>query len=485
MSQPIALGTVLGGRYQVTAVLLGTSAGDHVLQGEDQNLRRRVSIVVPAAEHEHLLVANARTLATGSARGSIHVLDMGQAEDTTYLVTSYAPAADLLDVLLVAENELEDDSLSDDIFGNSRGMPSSPYVYDEPDPTQPVGGGETQAVPAVTRWDEDDYEAFSDAPAAPSVRSRLGRARRIDPESTRATLFDRAAAGSSGVSAAAAAQIDPTYDGDNRYESFERTEGKPERLTGYPVVEDDGAATGAAGAGPGSAAFGEPTSPPGAAPARPRNGRRRPLRALALILLAVALVAAVILGFRSLDALTARFQNGGTDPGPPAQQASSAPATQQPSSAPSPEIASVSRLTPQPDFMADTDTALGRLTDGNPSTYWLSYGFSNPTFGNLIPYAGLTVKLQDPAPVSEVVIDQASGTGGLFNIYVSDTPSLDGAERVGSGSFTGPQITIPLDDAAQKSPHPYVLVVWDQLPQLTDPIGGYSHGLRIGEIQVR
>ena len=195
MSQPIALGTVLGGRYQVTASLLDSAAGDHVLQGEDQILRRRVSIVVPSEDHEHLLVSNARTFAAGSGHESIHVLDLGQTEDATYLVTSYTPASQLLDVLLVAEHDREDESLSDDIFGNSRSAPSSPYVYDEPEPTQPHRPVAEDTVAAVTRWDEDDYEAFSNAPAAPSVRNRLGRARKIDPAATRATLFDRAAAG--------------------------------------------------------------------------------------------------------------------------------------------------------------------------------------------------------------------------------------------------------------------------------------------------
>ncbi|WP_031272672.1 hypothetical protein [Kocuria atrinae] len=260
MSQPIALGTVLGGRYQVTASLLTSADDDHVLQGEDQILRRRVSILVPGDQHEQLMVANARSLASGSGSDRFNILDLGQTDHTTYVVTSYAPAADLLDTLLVAENELEDESLSDDIFGDSRSSPISPYVYEEPDPTQPhqavpaAGSGagtddnapsdaDAAQKPAVTKWSDDEYEAYENAPAAPSVRNKLGRARKVNPESTRSTLFDRAAAGGSGAavgaSAAAAGKIDPTYDGDNRYESFEANEGKPERLTGYPVLDDE------------------------------------------------------------------------------------------------------------------------------------------------------------------------------------------------------------------------------------------------------
>jgi hypothetical protein len=87
--------------------------------------------------------------------------------------------------------------------------------------------------------------------------------------------------------------------------------------------------------------------------------------------------------------------------------------------------------------------------------------------------------------VSEVTIDQAGGTGGNFTVYVSDSPSMDGAQQVGTGSFTGPQITVPLSRAAQEDEHEYVLILWEQLPQLTNPIGGYQYGLRVGEVAVR
>ncbi|WP_315275617.1 hypothetical protein [Kocuria carniphila] len=580
VSQPIALGTVLGGRYQVTASLLTSADDDHVLQGEDQILRRRVSILVPGDHHEQLMVANARSLASGSGSDRFQILDLGQTQDTTYVVTSYAPAADLLDTLLVAENELEDESLSDDIFGDSRTAPASPYVYEEPDPTQPhqavpaAGTGanassdaagprdDAQAArkPAVTKWSDDEYEAYENAPAAPSVRNKLGRARKVDPESTRSTLFDRAAAGGSGAavgaSAAAAGKIDPTYDGDNRYESFEANEGKPERLTGYPVIEDEtpgqghsGAATpagaaatdeaiergeepvdeysdeytddhkghrddhrkdGSARSGGGSAAAGagavgaagaagavgaagaaggsgaghgaEATADP-ESPGKKRNG---PLRALLLLLLILVLLAAVVFGFRALGSLTGQFGGDDSDPAPQGEQTTSAPQESEPADDQvEPQAQDVTRVTSDRNFMADTDATLSQAIDDNPSTYWLSYGFSNAAFGNLIDYVGLAVELEEPAPLSEITIDQSSGTGGNFTVYVSDTPSMDGAQQVGTGSFTGPQITVPLDQAAQDGEHQYVLVVWDQLPQLTNPIGGYQYGLRIGEVTVQ
>jgi hypothetical protein len=83
-----------------------------------------------------------------------------------------------------------------------------------------------------------------------------------------------------------------------------------------------------------------------------------------------------------------------------------------------------------------------------------------------------------------VRLSQSSGSGGLFDVYVNDSPSLEGAQQVGSGSFTGPDITVPLTGAAQESDHQYVIVNWTQLPQLTNPIAGYDYGLRIGEIEL-
>lgn len=672
MSQPIALGTVLGGRYKVVASLTSSPEGDHVLQGEDQILRRRVSILVPSTGHESFVVDRARSLAGGAGHSGFQVLDMGQTEDSTYLVTSYYPADDLLDALLTHHDDSEDDSLSDDIFGGSRTAASSSYIYEEPDPTQPqqvvaAPDAGSASQPAVTRWDPSDYDDYDDAPAAPSVRNRLGMRRKVRPGAVRSTMFDREAsrAGTAGASAAAG-EIDPTYDGDNRYESYARTEGKPGRLderssaprgnerdaggagpaddaaavadhgraasstrdgnspnrdgasvhegspspdtAGAGPVEDaaqtvdtgpaasssrdgnsparegsptrggspsrDAAAVaagsrGGASAGGGAAAAGvaagaaaaggaalgdaaagarrgdgaeEAAAPTGAAAAdgartqhpetfrpesaRPENlragasaataagatgstetdpehegagagdgdepvdtaedRRKGPLRWLLLLLLVLALVAVIVLCFRSLGSLTSQFSQEGPaqqnaapgEPGGPAVSSS-------PSSNATPEIVGVTRVTADPNFMSDTDATLNQATDGNPATYWLSYGFSNAQFGSLVQYVGLAAQLEEPAPVQEITVQQANGSGGQFTVYVSDSPSLDGAEKVGSGSFTGPEIRVPLSDAARTKPHEYVLVVWDQLPQLTSPIGGYQYGLRIGELAVR
>lgn len=608
MSQPIALGTVLGGRYKVSASLLSTADHDHVLQGEDQILRRRVSILVPAPAHESTVVENARSLAAGSGHSGFQVLDMGQTEDATYLVTSYAPAADLLDALLFADQHSDDYSLSDDIFGDARTASSASYIYEEPDPTQPQRSvapraeGPQDEEPAVTRWSASDYDDYSSAPPAPSVRNRLGLARKVRPGAVRSTMFDRAASrGGSGGATVAAGAIDPTYDGDNRYESFERTEGKPDRLderhggsravpsgdaagspdapgplddaapaaasrdraegatagstartdertagratgrtTAGTADESTGETAGAGAAVAGTAGVGatlggaagadaalggaaeagaadqrsgqgldpepdpagsdtasSPTSTatvgaaaggaPGTDGSTAEDSRKGPLRWLLLLLLAIVLIAAIVLGFRGLGALTSQFTSEGApeQTAAPADPSSSPAATAAPSAAAAPDVASASRLTSDPNFMADTDATLNQATDGDPATYWLSYGFSSAQFGNLADSVGLAVQLKEPATAQELTIQQADGSGGQFTVYVSDQPSLEGAQEVGKGSFTGPEVTVPLADAARSTPHQYVLVQWTELPQLSNPIGGYPFGLRIGEVDVR
>ena len=53
LSQQIPVGSVLGGRYEITAHIIITAESDMVLEGTDQILNRKVSVVVasPAAAH--------------------------------------------------------------------------------------------------------------------------------------------------------------------------------------------------------------------------------------------------------------------------------------------------------------------------------------------------------------------------------------------------------------------------------------------------
>lgn len=476
---PMKLGSVLGGRYKVVTDVLATAEGDRVLEGQDQILGRRVSILLPAERHTSLLVENARSMANGSIGAPFQILDLGQAEAHTYLVTSHTPAADMLDSLLVEPDDVEDESLSDDIFGAPRGSGPGSYVYDEPDPTSPtpvvateasddLGGAAPQ--PKVTRWRDDD--SYDDAAPAPSVRTRLGRPVRVSATSTRSTLFDRAAASGTAASAVrtAGTDIDPGYDGDNRYDSYDDYD------DGHPDTPH----------GPEEAAAAAPPRREATAD-RPQKGGRGLL--LLLLLLLALLIGAVVFSFDRLGGLFAGSEGPEPAVSAPAEEQAGAeqvqPSPEPEAPAAEPEPRAVTRVVPtDPGFMADQDAQLGQIVDGNPSTYWISYGFSDPNFGNRTPSVGLAVQLEEPAPVETLRLSQSAGSGGMFDVYVNDTPSLDGADQVASGSFTGPEITVPLAAAAQDEDQQYVIVNWTQLPQLTNPIAGFNHGLRIGEIQL-
>jgi len=100
LSQQIPVGTVLGGRYEITAQIIITAESDMILEGKDQILNRKVSVVVASPVRSHLLEKNSRALAVNS-RYNIQILDMGIApEGNKYLVTSYSRPDVLLDTLL-------------------------------------------------------------------------------------------------------------------------------------------------------------------------------------------------------------------------------------------------------------------------------------------------------------------------------------------------------------------------------------------------
>jgi len=131
LSQQIPVGSVLGGRYEITAHIIITAESDMVLEGTDQILNRKVSVVVASPSRSALLEANSRALAT-NARGNIQILDLGiTPEGSRYLVTSHTRPDTLLDTLLVENHALSnaEDALGTEIFGDSEsGSPPNPYA---------------------------------------------------------------------------------------------------------------------------------------------------------------------------------------------------------------------------------------------------------------------------------------------------------------------------------------------------------------------
>ena len=124
------------------------------------------------------------------------------------------------------------------------------------------------------------------------------------------------------------------------------------------------------------------------------------------------------------------------------------------------------------------------LTDGNANTAWISYGFGTANYAGTIKEFGLALKLQTPTVVSKLTIQQNTGTGGSFTVYTNSSASLSGAVEVGKGTFEGKDAVVNLDTSKQSAEKgAYVIIVVNELPRLSLPIGVWNYGLRINEIR--
>ncbi len=164
MSHPIDVGSVLGGRYKVTATVLTSHDQDLVLDGVDQVLNRAVSILVAGPDNADQVAQSAREVATGERPGNVQILDLGVSEATTYLITNHTSAADLLDLVVSSNPPYVEpfftDTLGSEIFGQPRSHEPETYdgLYDEEEvdagyinygQSQPARAG-TGAAPAVS-----------------------------------------------------------------------------------------------------------------------------------------------------------------------------------------------------------------------------------------------------------------------------------------------------------------------------------------------
>lgn len=133
MSQQIPVGTVLGGRYEITAQIIVTAETDMILDGMDQILSRKVSVVVASPARSNLLENNSRVL-NESNPYSFQMLDMGiTPEGSKYLITSYTAPSVLLDALLTEQRSLSDvyddeAALGTEIFGAT--VPTQPAAME-------------------------------------------------------------------------------------------------------------------------------------------------------------------------------------------------------------------------------------------------------------------------------------------------------------------------------------------------------------------
>lgn len=397
MSQQIPVGSVLGGRYEITAHIIITAESDMVLEGTDQILNRKVSVVVASPSRSALLEANSRALAT-NARGNIQILDLGiTPEGSRYLVTSHTRPDTLLDTLLVENHALSnaEDALGTEIFGDSESG-SSPNTYEKVS----TSTANQESITAAKNWNASDGTAVT-------------------------------------------AYSEPT----SIYEDDEDED------------EEDGS-------------------------------RGTWAVALAAVLLLVIVAGGIL---TSLGAIGSNQAAGPHTPKTSASASESAEASANASASPTAKasnapakIASVARFAPSDTtFMSDMDTLIPNLTDGNANTAWISYGFGTANYAGTIKEFGLALKLQTPTVVSKLTIQQNTGTGGSFTVYTNSSASLNGAVEVGKGTFEGKDAVVTLDTSKQSAEKgAYVIIVVNELPRLSLPIGTWNYGLRINEIKV-
>ncbi|WP_307085712.1 ABC transporter substrate-binding protein [Arthrobacter agilis] len=496
MPEAVDVGSVLGGRYKVTAYVLASAERDLVLDGMDQVLNRPVSILVASAGNASQVAASARELATGDRNGNIQVLDLGITESGTYLVTNRAPAADMLDLIVQQEAPVEDapyiepfftDTLGSEIFGGPRS--TEPETYDDHEDYDDVRHHRKPRLSGLTRRfgrqgsQDAEQDETSDVPVAaepvaerrpsshlvpppPSQRpggasSAVGDSRdHEDPQPARATAGAGAAAAASGGAAqrpARAASLFPlsehredpdAYDGDDDYDGPE---------------DEDG-------------------------------GGRKFTRVLVGVVLSIVLVVAVVLAATQLGSIFGNpVADGGSEPStsaPATEEPTTAPttaaATTEPAAAPEPVVSGITRVVPDNQGLdAANDTNLPLIIDGNPATFWGNQVYASDTFGGLASSLALVVELEEESAISQVSIDQVNGAGGSFSVLVNDQPTLEGAQQIAQGGFTAPTVTLPIP-AGTDGPQTgrFVIVNFTQLPRLFNIQAQYPFGLRIAEIRV-
>lgn len=520
MSQPIDAGSVLGGRYQVTELVLTSADGDLVLDGIDQVLNRPVSILLGSAANSSQLTASARDIANGVRYAAMQVLDLGISAGRTYLVTNLADAADLLDLVIQTDAPYVEpfftDTLGSEIFGVSRSTEPQTYA-DDAEYYEDLDAQEEGRPAMLDRLPEINLNE-----RIAGIKGRFGRGR-----GAAAPAAEDAAAVSTPASAAPLPQeleqtgktstvLPPAPSAPPKVQRIPAPTASPaasQRPAGAaaprqaPVAEPvvtSTAALAAAAQSRGSAIGEDGQRNASTFPAAARGyseaeepyadyeedesgeGGSKTMRLLVGALLCVVLVVAVVFAFNMLGPKApgpvASATPASTEAGSPSGEGSDTPTPLA-----KPSISGVTRLVPDsPGLNAETDGTLSRLTDGNPATIYRSYSYSTPEFGGLASNMILVVELKKPATVTQIELAGLNGSGGAFEIRVGKTDDFSASTEVSSGSFTGPSITVPVPsgDNADKKVE-YVFVNVTELPRLAS--GGNNsrpYGLQIGEIKV-
>src|SRR5699024_10557667 len=127
------VGEVVGGRYRVTHHVVTSADQDIIFQAVDQVLDREVSVLLASRSNAKQVATSAKELATGERSSGVRVLDLGLAEERTYLISSIVDPNELLDLVVPDSAPYVEpyftDSLGSELFGQSRQM--QPQTYDD------------------------------------------------------------------------------------------------------------------------------------------------------------------------------------------------------------------------------------------------------------------------------------------------------------------------------------------------------------------
>lgn len=531
MSHPIDVGSVLGGRYKVTATVLTSHDQDLVLDGVDQVLNRPVSILVAGQGNADQVAQSAREVATGERPGSVQILDLGVSDATTYLITNHTSAADLLDLVVASHAPYVEpfftDTLGSEIFGQPRSK--EPETYDGLYDDEEVDAG----VINYQNLNPAAPQRPATQPSAPPRPARPASAPSAAPSgrtgaSAAGAAAAGAAAGAAGLGATAASGRGSAPGASQAPRTTAQPEAPaspPHSTVSQPVPAGNGrqepvteAASGVANAPAESPKVSLWAEDDYDYPAGSNNdsyddvgsdshndyvaagstqdadrdyyddepkGEPRSLRWLVGGLLAAVLIVGLVFAVGNLGSLfkSEPKADSTSEPVATAPQASGEP-TRTDNAVPTgpPAVEGVTRLGSF-DFAATYDGDLSKTFDGNAASYWSDMEFATDNWGGLATEGvSLVAKLKSPSRISSITLSQLGASGGSISVFTNDRPSLDGAKQVGTNSFTSPDLTIPLSEPVNAQ---YVIVSIKTLPKLAAPKTRFGYGLRLAEIKVQ
>lgn len=513
MSDEIAIGSILGGRYLVTGEVVSTAEGDVVFDGTDQVLNREVSILVAAPSNATRVAVSAREVAMGTRPSDVQVLDLGLQGDSTYLITNTIDAPELLDLAVEAQapyiEPFQTDTLGQEIFGEPRAM--EPQVYqddaeyyeelaqesnrkrrfgrknkkrqqeaaaepvEDAGPVEPEAGtAEHPAVPPVVSPDQAQAELGPETGPFAAQPMAASEAAKAYPHEDRDTESDEA--NEAGVAAAASGpavtELPPSGND------------AQQRSTGSRFPREAAAAA--------AAAADDPTTGGFVAASGNDDGGNRVVRLVVGLVLVIVLILAVVFAVQFLS------KSGDDKPAPAASSSQKAepksssgkPSSKSPSpssEAPKtePEVEGITRALPDTPMNDQADSDLNNAIDDQASTLYKTYSYKSPVFGGFTDQMVLAVKLKEKADVSSVELSGLNGTGGKVQILVGDSEDPGAAQERFSGSFSGPTLSADVGSDDKSSQGEYVFISITELPRLASGESTYPYGFQVGEITVK